>query len=203
MSKGSTRITTKNESDLVDRFLELPPIWRLIGAAAMVLVAILVWDEYVRPTADAWNKESDRISSTIERARTLDQRTDPKIERLATALGPIEVPRSAAPGATRLESTISKICSQYEIVPKIDGRTGSKLPSNSPLSTMAGGRVERIICELEFVSDSETVVEVIRDLEAEPEIESISSLRLKLVDDGPKLEVRIMVEAWIVPRKKT
>jgi hypothetical protein len=203
MSKGSTRITTKNESDLVDRFLELPPIWRLIGAAAMVLVAILVWDEYVRPTADAWNKESDRISSTIERARTLDQRTDPKIERLATALGPIEVPRSAAPGATRLESTVSKICSQYEIVPKIDGRTGSKLPSNSPLSTMAGGRVERIICELEFVSDSETVVEVIRDLEAEPEIESISSLRLKLVDDGPKLEVRIMVEAWIVPRKKT
>ncbi|MDA0294479.1 MAG: hypothetical protein O3A19_06110 [Planctomycetota bacterium] len=203
MSKGSTRVTTKNESDLVDRFLELPPIWRLIGAAAMVLVAILVWDEYVRPTADAWNKESDRISSTIERARTLDQRTDPKIERLATALGPIEVPRSAAPGATRLESTVSKICSQYEIVPKIDGRTGSKLPSNSPLSTMAGGRVERIICELEFVSDSETVVEVIRDLEAEPEIESISSLRLKLVDDGPKLEVRIMVEAWIVPRKKT
>lgn len=203
MSKGSTRITTKNESDLVDRFLELPPIWRLIGAAAMVLVAILVWDEYVRPTADAWNKESDRIASTIERARTLEQRTDPKIERLATALGPIEVPRSAAPGATRLESTISKICSQYEIVPKIDGRTGSKLPSNSPLSTMAGGRVERIICELEFVSDSETVVEVIRDLEAEPEIESISSLRLKLVDDGPKLEVRIMVEAWIVPRKKT
>jgi hypothetical protein len=68
---------------------------------------------------------------------------------------------------------------------------------------MAGGRVERIICELEFISDSETVVDVIRDLEAEPEIESISSLRLQLVDDGPKLEVRIMVEAWIVPRKKT
>lgn len=203
MSKGSTRTSSRNETDLVDRYLALQPIWRGIGAAAMVLVAILVWDEYVQPTANDWNTESDRISSTIERARTLDQRTDPKIERLATALGPIEVPRSAAPGATRLESTVSKICSQYQIVPKIDGRTGSKLPSSSPLSAMAGGRVERIICELEFISDSETVVDVIRDLEAEPEIESISSLRLQLVDDGPKLEVRIMVEAWIVPRKKT
>lgn len=203
MSKGSTRTSSENETDLVDRYLALQPIWRVIGAAAMVLVAILVWDEYVQPTANDWNTESDRISSTIERARTLDQRTDPKIERLATALGPIEVPRSAAPGATRLESTISKICSQYQIVPKIDGRTGSKLPSSSPLSAMAGGRVERIICELEFISDSETVVDVIRDLEAEPEIESISSLRLQLVDDGPKLEVRIMVEAWIVPGKKT
>jgi hypothetical protein len=203
VSKGSTRTSSENETDLVDRYLALQPIWRGIGAAAMVLVAILVWDEYVQPTANDWNTESDRISSTIERARTLDQRTDPKIERLATALGPIEVPRSAAPGATRLESTVSKICSQYQIVPKIDGRTGSKLPSSSPLSAMAGGRVERIICELEFISDSETVVDVIRDLEAEPEIESISSLRLQLVDDGPKLEVRIMVEAWIVPRKKT
>lgn len=203
MSKGSTRTSSENETDLVDRYLALQPIWRVIGAAAMVLVAILVWDEYVQPTANEWNTESDRISSTIERARTLDQRTDPKIERLATALGPIEVPRSAAPGATRLESTVSKICSQYQIVPKIDGRTGSKLPSSSPLSAMAGGRVERIICELEFISDSETVADVIRDLEAEPEIESISSLRLQLVDDGPKLEVRIMVEAWIVPGKKT
>ncbi len=203
MSKGNTRPSSVKEPDLVDRFLELQPIWRLIGAAAMVLVAVLVWDEYVRPTAEEWTRESDRISNTIERARTLDQRTDPKIERLATALGPIEVPRSAAPGATRLESTVSEICSQYEIVPKIDGRTGSKLPSNSPLSSMAGGRVERIICELEFVSNSETVVDVVRDLEAEPEIESISSLRLKLVDDGPDLEVRIMVEAWIVPRKKS
>lgn len=203
MSKGSTRTSSRNETDLVDRYLALQPIWRVIGAAAMVLVAILVWDEYVQPTANDWNTESDRISNTIERARTLDQRTDPKIERLATALGPIEVPRSAAPGATRLESTVSKICSQYQIVPKIDGRTGSKLPSSSPLSAMAGGRVERIICELEFISDSETVVDVIRDLEAEPEIESISSLRLQLIDDGPKLEVRIMVEAWIVPRKKT
>ena len=190
------------EPDFVDRFLKLSPMWRLIGAAALALIAVLVWDEYVRPTTDAWNGESDRIARTIERARTVDRTTDPKIERLATALGPIEVPRSAAPGATRLESTISEICSQYKVVHKIDGRTGSKLPSNSPLSTMAGGRVERIICELEFIADTETAIDVIRDLEAEPEIESISELRLDLVDDGPDLEIRIVVEAWIVPRRK-
>jgi hypothetical protein len=202
MSGRTPATDNRREPDLVDRFLELSPMWRLIGAAALALIAVLVWDEYVRPTTDSWNGESDRIARTIERARTVDRTTDPKIERLATALGPIEVPRSAAPGATRLESTISEICSQYKIVPKIDGRTGSKLPSNSPLSTMAGGRVERIICELEFIADTETAIDVIRDLEAEPEIESISELRLDLVDDGPDLEIRIVVEAWIVPRRK-
>jgi hypothetical protein len=66
---------------------------------------------------------------------------------------------------------------------------------------MAGGRVERIICELEFIADTETAIDVIRDLEAEPEIESISELRLDLIDDGPNLEIRIVVEAWIVPRR--
>ena len=202
MSGRTPSTDTLRDPDLVDRFLKLSPMWRLIGAAALALIAVLVWDEYVRPATDAWNGESERIARTIERARTVDRITDPKIERLATALGPIEVPRSAAPGATRLESTISRICSQYKVVPKIDGRTGSKLPSNSPLSTMAGGRVERIICELEFVADTETAIDVIRDLEAEPEIESISELRLDLVDDGPNLEIRIVVEAWIVPRRK-
>jgi hypothetical protein len=202
MSRGTPSTDGRREPDFVDRFLTLSPMWRLIGAAALALIAVLVWDEYVRPTTDDWNGESDRIARTIERARTVDRTTDPKIERLATALGPIEVPRSAAPGATRLESTISQICSQYKVVPKIDGRTGSKLPSNSPLSTMAGGRVERIICELEFIADTETAIDVIRDLEAEPEIESISELRLDLVDDGPDLEIRIVVEAWIVPRRK-
>ncbi|MAD18722.1 MAG: hypothetical protein CMJ52_00650 [Planctomycetaceae bacterium] len=202
MSARNPSADGQREPDLVDRFLELSPMWKLIGAAALMLIAVLVWDEYVRPTTEAWNAESARIERTIERARTVDRTTDPKIEQLATALGPIEVPRSAAPGATRLESTISEICSQYKVVPKIDGRTGSKLPSNSPLSTMAGGRVERIICELEFIADAETAIDVIRDLEAEPEIESISELRLDLIDDGPDLEIRIVVEAWIVPRRK-
>ena len=101
MSRGTPSTDGRREPDFVDRFLALSPMWRLIGAAALALIAVLVWDEYVRPTTDDWNGESDRIARTIERARTVDRTTDPKIERLATALGPIEVPRSAAPGAMR------------------------------------------------------------------------------------------------------
>ena len=99
MSGRTPPTDDQRDPDLVDRFLELSTMWRLIGAAALVLIAVLVWDEYVRPTTESWNGESDRIARTIERARTVDRTTDPKIERLATALGPIEVPRSAAPGA--------------------------------------------------------------------------------------------------------
>jgi hypothetical protein len=189
------------EPDLVDRFLALPPIWRIAAAGAVVVMAVLVAQDHVWPLADGWNREADRIARTIERGRNLDAALDPRIERIAVALGPIEVPRSAAPGATRLEETVGRICAAHGLDPKIDGRTGSRLPSNSPLSEVAGGRVERLVCELEFVAEPDTLMTVVRELEREPEIESISDLRIERIDDGPKLDVRLVVEAWVVPTR--
>jgi hypothetical protein len=189
------------EPDLVDRFLALPQIWRIAATGALLVVAILVAQDHVWPIADEWNREADRISRSIARGRALDSALDPRIEGIAVALGPIEVPRSAAPGATRLEETVGRICTANGLDPKIDGRTGSRLPSNSPLSEVAGGRVERLVCELEFVADPDTLMSVVRELESEPEIESISDLRIERIEDGPKLDVRLVVEAWVVPTR--
>jgi len=199
-SHDDIRSGTPN-GDLIDRFLTLPPIWRIAGAGALLVVAVLVAQDHVWPIADEWNREADRIARSIERGRNLDAALDARIERIAVALGPIEVPRSAAPGATRLEETVGRICADHGLDPKIDGRTGSRLPSNSPLSEVAGGRVERLVCELEFVADPDTLMNVVRELEREPEIESISDLRIERIDDGPQLDVRLVVEAWVVPTR--
>jgi hypothetical protein len=190
-----------SSGDLIDRFLSLPSIWRIAGAGGLLVVAILVAQDHVWPLAAEWNREADRIARSIDRGRELDAALDPRIERIAVALGPIEVPRSAAPGATRLEETVGRICAAHGLDPKIDGRTGSRLPSNSPLSEVAGGRVERLVCELEFVAEPDTLMDVVRELESEPEIESISDLRIERIDDGPKLDVRLVIEAWVVPTR--
>ncbi|MEE2972025.1 MAG: hypothetical protein VX672_02780, partial [Planctomycetota bacterium] len=133
--------------------------------------------------------------------RNIDRAIDGRVERIATALGPIEVPRSASPGATRLEETVGTILEAHDLDPKIDARTGSRLASTSQISEVAGGRVERLVCELEFVADPDTLITVIRELEAEPEIESISDLRLERIDDGPRLDISLSVEAWVVPTR--
>ena len=185
--------------DLVDRFLEWPPLWKIASTGVCVLMAILVAQDYVWPTADAWNTEADRISQTIEKGRNLDGTIDRRIKLVATALGPIEVPRSASPGATRLEETVGTILEEHGLDPKIDARTGSRLASSSPISEVAGGRVQRLVCELEFISDPDTLIAVLRQLESKPEIESISNLRLERIDDGPSLEISLSVEAWVVP----
>ncbi|MBC02358.1 MAG: hypothetical protein CMJ34_03505 [Phycisphaerae bacterium] len=190
-----------SKSDLVDRFLALPAIWRFAVTAAVIALVFLVADDYVWPTADAWNEESDRISRIIDQSQNLEATIDRKIQIVATALGPIEVPRSASPGATRLEETVGTILEGNGIVPKIDARTGSRLASASPISEVAGGRVQRLVCELDFKTTPDTLINVIRELEAEPEIESISSLRLERIDDGPQLEVTLSIEAWVVPTR--
>lgn len=191
--------TSTRKPDLVDRFLLLPTIWRFTSAAAVILLVLLVAQDYVWPAANEWNEESDRIARIIGQSQNLERSIDRKIERVATALGPIEVPRSASPGATRLEETVGSILEANGIIAKIDGRSGSRLATSSPISEVAGGRVQRLVCELDFKSDPDTLIKVIRELEAEPEIESIASLRLERLDDGPQLEITLSIEAWVVP----
>ena len=168
-----------------------------------VLLVVLVAEDYIWPMADDWNAQANRIEKIIDQGSRLDRAVDRKIERVATALGPIEVPRSAAPGATRLEETVGRILEENGLRPKIDARTGSNLASNSPIAEIAGGRVQRLVCELEFQSDPDTVIKVLRELEAEPEIESVSSVRLERLDNGPRLlDVSMEIEAWVVPERR-
>ncbi len=61
--------------------------------------------------------------------------------------------------------------------------------------------MERLVCELEFVADPGTLMDVVRELEREPEIESISDLRIERIEDGPRLDVRLVIEAWVVPTR--
>ncbi len=129
MSRPSDDIRrAPSNADLIDRFLALPSIWKIAGVGALLVVAVLVAQDHVWPVAAEWNREADRIARSIERGRELDAALDPRIERIAVALGPIEVPRSAAPGATRLEETVGRICAAHGLDPKIDGRTGSRSP---------------------------------------------------------------------------
>ncbi len=198
MSDKTPIVDDARSGDMVDRFLRLPASWQLGSLLVLVVISILVAQEHVWPTAERWNNDANAIERTLSNARSLERGLPPSIERIAVALGPIEVPRSAAPGATRLEETVGRICLRYGLVPKIDARTGSRLPPNSPLSAMAGGRVDRLVCEMEFTADPDRLIAVIQDLESEPEIESIADLRLDRIDDGPDLDVKIVVEAWIV-----
>ena len=53
---------------IVDRFLALPVIWRSGVAAALVLLVVLVAEDYIWPMADDWNAQANRIEKIIDQA---------------------------------------------------------------------------------------------------------------------------------------
>ena len=202
---STTSTLTEPRADVVDRYLAMAPLWRIVIAGALLLLVYLVADEMIWPTSDEWAAEADRLELLLEESQSLDHRVDRKLEWTIAALGPIEVPRSPNPGADRLETTVNTIVSDHSVTEyTFETRPGSRVQASAALRNIAGGgRVQRVHAEVEFTATAEEVTEVLLALEAEPEIESVGSLRLTANPDRKVVEVKLVVEAWItVPDRR-
>lgn len=191
--------TPSPRADLVDRYLGMPLSWRVLIAAALLLLVFLVADEMIWPTSEEWTAEAQRLELLLEESQTIDRRIDRSLEWVVAALGPIEVPRSPNPGADRLEATLNTILGNHEIQEyTFETRPGSRVQASSALQKIAGGgRVQRVHAEIEFTATPEEATGVLRELEAEPEIESIGSVRLTAKSERKVVEVKLIVEAWV------
>ncbi len=192
--------STENEQgDLVDRFLKLPPLWKFAGSAVLILLVYLVAEDFIWPTVDDWRKEADRIELLLDESAVIQKRVDRKLKGIVTSLGPIDVPRSPNLGAERLEATVNDIVQGQSVQGyTLKTRPGSRVQASASLRSIAGGgKVERVLAEVEFVSKPEFAVEIVRELEAEPGIESIDELRLTRIEDSGTVEVKLVVEAWV------
>ena len=129
----------------------------------------------------------------------MESKIDRKLEWVVASLGPIEVPRSPNPGADRLEATVNDIVSGRKVQNyTFETRPGARVQASSALRNIAGGgRVERVHAEVEFQASPEDAIDLVRELEAEPEIESIGSIRMTADPDLRLVEVKLVVEAWI------
>ena len=189
------------QSDLVDRFLKMPTLWKFLIAMAMILLVYLVADDMVWPTSEEWTLQSEQLEQLLNESQTMDRKVNRQLEWTVTSLGPIEVPRSPNPGADRLESTVNSIVSGRNVKSyTFETRPGARVQASSALQNIAGGgRVQRVHAEVEFQASPEDAIDLVRELEAEPEIESIGSLRITAMEPSSlkMVDVKLVVEAWI------
>ena len=189
------------QPDLVDRFLGMSTLWKFLIAIAMVLLVYLVADDMVWPTSEEWTLESEQLEQLLHESQNMDRKVNRQLEWTIASLGPIEVPRSPNPGADRLESTVNDIVKAHDVKSyTFETRPGARVQASSALKNIAGGgRVERVHAEVEFQATPEDAIELVRELEAEPEIESIGSLRITAGEPASlkMVDVKLVVEAWI------
>ncbi len=196
-----------NESPptLFTRFAQLPRAAQLaIGGAVLVLITMT----YPTLLIKHWNKRADERLEILQSSSN-QNRSTPEAERLQDtiiALGRVSRPASQSQAGNKLSTAVDSVL-RAQGVPNWSFRLNrpSRLPPTTLLPILRGSqRVERITGDVSFVATPDVTMAIIAELERHPEIESITSVDLSKIAGGArKLDVRLVVEAWLLARGRS
>lgn len=162
-----------------------------------VIVLLLVWSELFMPWANAWGEEANAIEDSIVMIDDAG-RGGLSTRNAILAYGPIETPGTREDGSQALLEAIKAVMAKYGISDYKLNESGSGVTVRG----LTGGRVERIKADLTFNAQGEVAIEIIADLESNPAIESIESLRLTRGKRSGTLDVTATAEAWVSARSR-
>ena len=178
-------------TSLKDRWSELPLRWKRLLIAVGIVLGFVLYVDWVWPIAERWNAESDRIEAVLDRA-----------EGNRLELGPIRIPSTEGEGSIALAETVNAAIRNHPVSNfSFDARAGARLPPAAlrEIASGAGDRVERVVGEIGFTSTPEEAADIIAELEASPDLESISRLRITRSQTlDRRVDVKMTVEAWVL-----
>ncbi len=162
-----------------------------------IIVLLLIWSELFMPWANSWGDEATAIESSIVMINDAG-RGGLATRNSVLAYGPIETPGTREDGSQALLEAIKAVMAQYGITDYKLNESGSGVTVRG----LSGNRVERIKADLTFNAQGEAAIEIIADLEANPAIESIESLRLTRGKRSGTLDITATAEAWVAGRSR-
>ena len=191
------------QSTWSQRFAQLPRAaqWALIGA--VVIIALLIYTDYLWKFADEWNDEADGIRSQVRQAALTNSGFD-RIDRmkdLISGVGPVVKPTTEADANKALTQSVNAILKLHSVSnDDFKIRPPARLPTGTLEKIVQGRnqRVERLTGELRFDASPEHTLAILAELESSEDIESVSHVRLNKLPGTRKLSVRLTVEAWIL-----
>jgi len=189
-----------------EKYRKLSPIYQGSIAILAVMVLFLIADEYMWAVARQWNQSADRYADVLQEGARKEAEFSPRMEATIRAVGPVNIPSTEADGAKKLSRTINSILKDHKIYnDSYDNFGGAKLPSDalSSVTSNTGGRIEKVTGRLQFDASPEVALEIISEIESNPEIESISSLRITKMERMTRVTVKMTVEAWIMSSMTT
>ena len=191
-------------SKMIDRLWQMPRAGRWLVLAIAFIVAFVVWDNVVRPTASSWKTEADKIKGmvrTVQNAPRI-QRDLRLMQDTIMGLGTIERPRSVDEGIDAMSDAVVEVLEQHDVKKDNFDLVGvvGPLPRDvsRKLASSRQKRLKLITGRLRFEAEPEVAIQVIADLERRPELESIDDLTIDRSDkSGRTLSVVLTVESWV------
>jgi len=194
--------TGRGRTPLAERWSALPLRWKRLLVVAAVVLGFVLYMDWIWPIAERWNAESDRIEAVLERAEGNRSDLPSSLEAAVESLGPIRIPSTEGEGSIALAETVNAAIRNQPVTNfSFDARAGARLPPAAlrEIASGAGDRVERVVGEIGFTSTPEQAAQIIAELEASPDLESISRLRISRSQTmDRRVDVKMTVEAWVV-----
>ncbi len=185
-------------SDLRTRFLLLNAKFRMAIIAAGALMTYVFLDDYCWNYARVWSAEGDELQELIDRGAAQDSVMPKEVERAAIAFGTVQIPENEAKTSESLALAVTETMKKHRItLYGYEARSGGKLRSGALLAvTGTGSRIERMNGDVQFEIPADEVAQIIVDLEENPDIDSINSVKLRWLEGKKKVDVQLSAEAW-------
>lgn len=184
----------------VDRIRSWPRIAQVGAAVAVLVGGWWLCRDTVWAWAGTYSDNAAELRDLLARERDQNERRIRSARDSVVAHGRVQAPRRPAEGAAMLAQEATRIIKQNNGVAnyKYEARTATRLPASALRDVIGDRRAERVTADLQFEATPEIVSKIISELEASPEIDSISTLRLQRVEAGKKLRVKMVIEAWVI-----
>lgn len=181
----------------LDRFRAQPRgvQWALLGAIGLIL--FFAWDSYLRPLASHWSDRASAIQTKVNEVRAGRQVSE-KLMRSASlvkAMGPVEPPPSEAAGTKEVNDAVNAVIAKHGLKESFSLRRQGGLGASALPSVTKGRRVEKLMGELKFESTPATAIAVLSELESNPYINAVPSVRLTRGNSG-RVNVHLTLESW-------
>ncbi len=191
------------QSKWTQRFVQLPRAaqWALIGA--VLIIASLIYIDFLWKFADDWNDKADKIRTQVRQAALTNDGLD-RIDRmkdLISGVGPVVKPTNEGDANKALTQSVNAILKLHSVSnDDFKIRPPARLPTGTleRIVQERNQRGERLTGELRIDASPEHTLAILAELESSEDIESVSHVRLNKLPGTRKLSVRLTVEAWIL-----
>ena len=179
----------------------LPPAGRYVVIALALLAAYFAVDSWSWSWARQWNADADRIEKILNDSAEIAANSESAPSTGPETFGPVFPIGSESEGAQSMATAVVEIVKKYSTTNfSYDAQRSSARLSG----VSAGGeKIAKVSGELQFECSADVFSKIVADIESNPAIESISSIRLQRKEAEKKLNVRMTVDTWVIPGRPT
>ena len=181
------------------RIRSLPPVGRYGVIAVGILAAYMAINSWSWSWARSWNAQADHIQKIISDSAQIIADSDTTVLAGPELYGLVNPIAGESEGAESMAKAVVEIVKKYSTTNfSYDAQRASTRISGLSAS---GEKISKVSGELQFECSPDIFSKIVADIESNPAIESISSIRIQRKEAEKKLVVRMTVDSWVIPSK--